>query len=117
MYEAQKSTCYEWTSKEKFDYKEDIVVEMEELIMKKRIKTRKYWEKKPKSKRYERYECELWNAIEGINELKLYVNDDIKDLKEQCDIDNEDEGEKITAAITPMKKIKPVCMTFNQKFI
>ena len=42
MHEAQKSTCYEWASKEKFDYKEDIVVEKEELIMKKRIKITKY---------------------------------------------------------------------------
>ena len=40
MYEAQKSTCYEWTLTEKFGYKEDIVVEKEELIMKKRIKNK-----------------------------------------------------------------------------
>ena len=40
----------------------------------------------------------------------------IKHLKSQCDIDNDDEVEEITAAITPMKKKKPVCVTYNQTF-
>ena len=46
-------------------------------------------------------------AIKVNNELKLNVDeqqDDIKHLKEQNDIDNEDEVKEITAAITPMKK-------------
>ena len=39
MYEACKLTCYEWTSKDKVEnYKEDIDVEKEELIMKKEMK-------------------------------------------------------------------------------
>ena len=53
------------------------------------------------------------------NELKLNVDeqeDDIKHLKEQCDKDNEDEVQEITAAITPMKKKKPVCVKCNQTF-
>ena len=43
------------------------------------------------------------------NEPKLNVDeqqDDIKHLKEQFDLDNEDEVQEITAAITPMKKKK-----------
>ena len=54
------------------------------------------------------------------NELKLSVDeqqDDLKHLKEQCDIDNEDEDQEITAAITPMKKKKPVCVTCNKTFV
>ena len=43
--------------------------------------------------------------------------DDIKHIKEECDINNEDEAKEITAAITPMKTKKPVCVTCNQKFI
>ena len=52
------------------------------------------------------------------NEFKLNVDkqqDDIKPLKEQCDIGDEDEDQEITAASTPTKKIKPVCVTCNQK--
>ena len=48
------------------------------------------------------------------NELKLYVEyqqDGIKYFKEQCDIYNGDEGQEITAAITPMEK---VCMCYVQ---
>ena len=47
------------------------------------------------------------NGIEVNNELKLNVDDqqdDIKHLKEQWDIDDEDEVQKITAARTPMKQ-------------
>ena len=46
------------------------------------------------------------------NELKLNVDeqqDDIKHLKEQCDIDNEDKVQEITAAITPKKEKACVC--------
>ena len=53
-------------------------------------------------------------AIVVNNEFKLNIDkhqDDIKHLKEQCD---EDEVQEITAAITPMKKNKPVCVTYNQ---
>ena len=42
--------------------------------------------------------------------------DDIKHLKEHCDIDGEDEVQEITAARTPMKKNRPVCVTCNKKF-
>ena len=47
------------------------------------------------------------------NELKLNVDKqqhDIKHLKEQCDIDDEDEVKEITAATTPMKKNKHMCV-------
>ena len=43
-------------------------------------------------------------VIEVNNELKLNVDDqqdDIKHLKEQCDIDDEDEVKEITAARNP----------------
>ena len=36
--------------------------------------------------------------------------DDMKHVKEQCAIDNEDELQEITAAMTPMTKKKPVCV-------
>ena len=57
----------------------------------------------------QQYESELWKAIEVNNELKLNVDEqqhDIKHLKEQSDIDDEYELQKITATITPMKKEK-----------
>ena len=41
MCEACKSTCHEWTSKDEVEnYKEDIVVEKEELIMKKEMENK-----------------------------------------------------------------------------
>ena len=58
-------------------------------------------------------------AIEVNNELKLNVNnqqDDVKHLKEQCDIDYEDEVQEITTACTPMNNNKPVRGTCNQTF-
>ena len=58
-------------------------------------------------------------AIEVNNDLKVNVveqQDDIKHLKEQWDIDDDDEIQEITAAITPMKKKKPVCVPCNQTF-
>ena len=56
-------------------------------------------------------------AIGVNNELKLNVNkqqDDINNLKDKCDIDDEDEVQKITAASTPMKKNKSMCVACNQ---
>ena len=53
MYEACKLTCHEWTSKDKVEhYKEDIVVEKEELIMKKEMENKEILreEKKHKNK-------------------------------------------------------------------
>ena len=47
-------------------------------------------------------------AIEVNNELKLNVDkqqDDIKHLKEKCDIEDEDEVQEITGARTPWKRI------------
>ena len=58
-------------------------------------------------------------AIEVNTELKLNVDvqqDDIKHLKEQCDRDDGDEVQEITAARTSMKKNRPVCVTCNQTF-
>ena len=60
------------------------------------------------------------NAIDVNNELKLNVDeqqDDIKHLKEQCDIDNEDEVQEITAAKIPMIKKKPVCVKCYQLLV
>ena len=54
------------------------------------------------------------------NKLNLNVDeqrDDIKHLKERCDIDDEDEVQEITAAITPMKKKKPVYVTCYETFV
>ena len=52
-------------------------------------------------------------AIELNNELKLNV---AKQLQEQCDIDDEDEVQEITAARILMKKNRPVCVTCNPTF-
>ena len=54
------------------------------------------------------------------NELKLNVDeqeDDLKHLKEECDIENEHEVQEITAARTPMKNNRSVCVTCNQTFV
>ena len=56
-----------------------------------------------------------WN-----NELKLHVDeqqDDIKHLNKKCDKDNEEKVQEITALITPLKKKKPMCVTYNQTFV
>ena len=51
MYEAYKSTCHEWTSKgEVKNYTEDIVVEKEELIMKKEMGNQELLKKKIRKK-------------------------------------------------------------------
>ena len=52
-------------------------------------------------------------AIEVNNEHNLNVDgqqDDKKDLKEQCDIDDKDEVKEIKADSAPMKKDKLVCV-------
>ena len=54
-----------------------------------------------------------------MNEIKLNVDeqqDDIKHLKEQCDMGDGDEDKEIPATRTPMKKNKHVCLTCNQTF-
>ena len=49
MYEACRLTCHEWTSKDKVEnYKEDIIVEVEELIMKKEMKNKKILQQQKK---------------------------------------------------------------------
>ena len=64
-------------------------------------------EKKRKKLAVHRMKVNYETAIEVNNALKVNVDgqqDDIKHLKEQCDIDDDDEVQEITAAITPMKK-------------
>ena len=56
------------------------------------------------------------NDIEVNKELKLNIDEqqyDLIHLKEQCDIY---EDQEITAARTPMKKNRPMCVTCNKKF-
>ena len=56
-------------------------------------------------------------AIEVNNPLQLNVDeqkDDIKHLKEQCDLGDEDEVQEITAARNPMKKNKAVYVKYNK---
>ena len=51
------------------------------------------------------------------NQLKVNVDEqqnDIKDLKEQCNKDDKDKVQKISGAGTPMKKNKSVCVTCNK---
>ena len=58
-------------------------------------------------------------AIEVNSKLKINVDEqhvDMKHLKDKCEIDDEDEGQQITAPRTPMKKNEPVCVTCNQTF-
>ena len=50
-------------------------------------------------------------------ELKLNIDDeedDLNHLKGQCDIDDENEIQEITAARNPMNNYRPVCVTCNQ---
>ena len=57
------------------------------------------------------------NAIHVDNELKVNVDNqqvDMKYLKEQCDIDDQDEVQKTAVARTSMKKSKSVCVTCYQ---
>ena len=65
------------------------------------------------------YKSEFENTIEVNNELKLNVDEQqyaINHLKEQCNIYDEYDTQEITAARTPMKKKRSVCVTFNKKF-
>ena len=58
-------------------------------------------------------------AIQVNNEHKVNVDDqqvDMKHLKEQCDIDDEDKFQKTTVSRTPMKKSKSVCVSCYQTF-
>ena len=51
-------------------------------------------------------------AIEVNNKLKLNVDVqqyDIKQLNKQCDVDNENEVQEITAATSPMKRKAFMC--------
>ena len=55
-------------------------------------------------------------AMENNNELRLNVDEqqDDKTFKVRSDIVDSDEVQEITAARTPMKKNRPVCLTCNQ---
>ena len=111
MYEACKSTCHEWSSKDEVE-KKHMVVEKEEFIMKKEVENKDILRKKNTKISSPQYKSELWKAIEGNNDLKFNVHeqsDDINHLKEQCDIDHKDEVQEITAATTPWKR-KSLCL-------
>ena len=56
-------------------------------------------------------------TIEVNNQLKVNVDeqqDDIKDLRVQCNKDDKDKVQEISGAGTPMKKNKTVCVTCNK---
>ena len=55
-------------------------------------------------------------AMEEHNELRLNIDElqDDKKCKKKSDIDDADEVQEITAARTPMKKNKHVCVTCNK---
>ena len=58
-------------------------------------------------------------AIKVNNNIKFNVDekqDDKTHLTLQCDIDDEDEVQEITAAKIPMKKNRPLCVACNQTF-
>ena len=58
-------------------------------------------------------------VIKVNNDLKLNVDeqqDDLKQLKEQYDIDDADEVQKVTAVRNPMKRNKAVYTTCSQTF-
>ena len=58
-------------------------------------------------------------AIEINNDIKLKVDDqkdDIKQLKEKCDIYDEDEVHEITATRNPLKKNRAMYVTYNKTF-
>ena len=51
IYEAWESTCHECTSKDEVgNLKEDIVVEKEELIMKKEMENKEIWRRRKNTK-------------------------------------------------------------------
>ena len=56
-------------------------------------------------------------TMEVNNKLKVNVDeqqDDIKDLKEQCNKDDKDKVQEISGAVTSMKKKIPVCVICNK---
>ena len=53
-------------------------------------------------------------VIEVNNELNGNVAE--QQIKERCDIDDEDEVQETTAVRILMKKNRPVCVTCNQTF-
>ena len=122
--QACESTCHECTSKyEVENFKEDIVVEKGEFIMKKDMKNKKI----PREKKNMKINNKVFHIIKLIyekvievnNDLKLNVDeqqDDLKHLKEQCDIDDENEVQEVTAARNLMKRNKAVYVTCNQTF-
>ena len=91
-------TCCEWTSKDDVEnYEEDIVVNIEELIMKKDMEYKETMRKTfKKAVHLMKYNYE--KSIEVHNDLRLNVD------KQQSDIDDADEVLEITAARTTKKK-------------
>ena len=58
-------------------------------------------------------------TIHVNKELKENIDDqqvDMKYLKEQCDIDDEDKVQKTAVARAPMKNSQYVCVTYYQTF-
>ena len=56
-------------------------------------------------------------TIEVKNQLKVNIDEQqngIKDLKEQCNKDDEDKVQKISSVGTPMKNNKSACVTCNK---
>ena len=115
-------TCHECILQDEVEhYKEDIVVEKEEIFKKTGIENKEILSKKHENKQTVFHSMKGNNekAIEVNNELKLNVDeqqdDDLIHLKEQCDIYDIDKVQEITAARTPMEKNKRVCVTCNKK--
>ena len=72
--------------------------------MQNRWQIRQYWRKKEKKICSLQFESDSWKAIEVNDKVELNVDeqqDNIKHLKDQCDRDNEDDIQDMTAAITP----------------
>ena len=83
-YEGSKSTCHEWTSRDKVEnYKEDIIVEKEELIRKKEMENKEILREEEKNTKISspQYESELWKAIEVNNKLQLDFDEQQDDTK------------------------------------
>ena len=85
--------------------KEDIVFDKEKLIMKKEMEKKEILRERKDKKNSPQYKSELWKAIEANTEFNVNnyeLQGEIKDLKEQCVIDNEAEVQEIITAIKPM---------------
>ena len=93
--------------------KKCIVVEKEEIIMKKDMDNKEIMrERKNMTITVHSLKVFYEKAIEVNNELKLNVDeqeDDIKHLNKQCDVDDEHETQEITAAISLMKRKACMC--------